>query len=126
VCTPRLLSIQSYQDLFDKAIDRCKLRYREDQTDEEIRLLKVEIEKLKGVDAKLNELIEANAKTAVEAQDKIVKSQDLKNQKVKDNFVNVMKQIKEGKEVSKALKIQDEAIKTEHEKLEGIVTAFKE
>ena len=28
VCTPRLLSIQSYQDLFDKAIDRCKLRFR--------------------------------------------------------------------------------------------------
>ena len=28
VRTPRLLSIQSYQDLFNIAIERCKLRHR--------------------------------------------------------------------------------------------------
>ena len=61
VRTPRLISMQTYQNLFDQAIDRCKLRYRQDHTDEEIKLLKEEIAKLKGVDADLNASIEANA-----------------------------------------------------------------
>lgn len=58
ICTPRLLSIQAYQDLFEQAIERCALRHRQDKTDEEIRLLKEEIERLKGVDTGLKETIE--------------------------------------------------------------------
>ena len=58
VCTPRLLSIKAYQDLFEQAIERCVLRHRQDKTDEEIRLLKEEIAKLKGVDNDLKESIQ--------------------------------------------------------------------
>ena len=50
VLQPRLMSVGGYQGLFDEALQSSILRKRQDNTDEEIRLLKEEIERLKATD----------------------------------------------------------------------------
>ena len=55
---PRLISVAGYQRLFDEALQDSQLRKRQDHTDEEIRLLKEEIERLKQRDNQLKENID--------------------------------------------------------------------
>ena len=53
VLSPRLLSMQGYQDLFEQALTNSWLRRRQDKTDEEIKELKEEIQRLKDKDDEL-------------------------------------------------------------------------
>ena len=50
VLQPRLISVSGYQGLFDEALQTSIIRKRADNTDEEIRLLKEEIVRLKATD----------------------------------------------------------------------------
>ena len=59
VLVPRLMSVQGYQNLFDHALQESVLRHRQDNTDEEIKKLKEEIEALKAGDNQLQENIES-------------------------------------------------------------------
>ena len=55
---PRLLSVFSYQSLFDHALQNSVLRRRQDGTDEEIKKLKEEIAQLKVRDQELQTSID--------------------------------------------------------------------
>ena len=59
---PRLITVAGYQRLFDEALQNSQLRKRQDQTDEEIRLLKEEIVQLKKRDEELKQNIDLNDK----------------------------------------------------------------
>lgn len=56
---PRLLSVVSYQNLFDLALHNSVLRHRQDTTDEEILKLKQEIALLKEKDEELQSNIDS-------------------------------------------------------------------
>ena len=66
---PRLISVGGFQSVFELALENSKLRYRQDHTDEEIRLLKEEIAALKVRDQELDTKIDKlDEKTSQERQ----------------------------------------------------------
>lgn len=67
VLQPRLMSVQSYQVLFEQALTHSWLRKRQDDTDEEIKKLKEEIAQLKVRDDQLQTNIENESQKQTDA-----------------------------------------------------------
>ena len=81
--TPRLMSVQGYQDLFDMALENSTLRKRQDETEKQIQNLWVEIANLKMKDKDLKENIDQNEEAAKIALAESVSKQADENKSIR-------------------------------------------